>query len=83
MSKKKNKKKKNEVVSGLISEFFKNDEIMGRVLGTYSDGTVRSLYDSLNGEFLSPKQKEDVMKTKKKNKKKLKKDKNKLDKLFK
>lgn len=80
--KKKNKEINKNDLAFLISEVLKNDSVMGRIFGTYSDGSPRSLVDSFNGEFLSPQQKADVKKRKKKNKKKRKKDmENLLDKL--
>lgn len=36
------------------------------IFGTYSDGTARSLVDSVNGEVLSPKQKKNKIYKKKK-----------------
>lgn len=39
------------------------------VLGTYTDGTTRSVVDALSGEFLSGKDREKYLKEKKKKKK--------------
>ncbi len=65
MGKKKDRKK----MVKLLKEVISSEEVLEKVFGTYSDGTVRSLSDSLRGEFLSPKQKKDAKKAKKKKKK--------------
>lgn len=44
-----------------------NKDVQKMVLGTYADGTTRSMKDAIDGEILSPSQKK---KLKKKNKKK-------------
>lgn len=63
---------KTAIVEGI--KFVVTSESLGRfICGTYSDGTTRSLADSISGEFLSPKDK--AKKLKKKNKKKKKKNK--------
>jgi len=43
-----------------------NKDIQKVVLGTYSDGKTRSVKDCIDGEFLSPKQKEKLKGKKKK-----------------
>lgn len=69
----KKKKKDMKKAAKIFGELLQNDDVMKKVLGTYSDGTIRNLSDSLRGEFLSPKQKKEAEKTKKKLKKKKKK----------
>lgn len=58
----------------------KSPSIQKALLGSYSDGTPRSLTDALDGEVLSPKQREEYLykKKKKKHKKKNKKKKKKI-----
>ncbi len=59
-------------------EIITDKSLQKTFLGTYSDGTPRSLPDALKGEVISPKQKEKLQK-KAKNKKKKKKAKKKLE----
>ena len=62
-------------VSGLIT----NKKVQKALFGEYADGTPRSLTDALDGEFLSPSQREKkVYKSKKKKKSKKSKRKNKI-----
>lgn len=56
------------VAIDVASSILANEKIGRFLLGTYSDGSMRSLIDSLNGEYLSPVDK--VKKRKKKKKKK-------------
>lgn len=49
-------------------ELIANEDFRKFMCGTYSDGTTRSLADSLRGEFQSPRSKEKAMKKKKKKK---------------
>ena len=42
------------------------------ICGTYADGTPRNIFDAVNEEYLSPKQKAKVKKKKKKKKKNVK-----------
>lgn len=46
----------------------KKSGLFEMVLGTYSDGTVRSIPDAIRGEDFSPKQKRKAMKKRKKRK---------------
>lgn len=70
-------------IIGVVGELASSKRLRAAVLGTYADGTPRSLVDSIDGEILSPKQrkeylyndtieapKKDKKKKKKKNKKK-------------
>ncbi len=73
MSKKKAIKITTEALIGLLT----NKDVQRVILGTYSDGKTRSVKDCMDGEILSPKQKEKLKykdkpkkKKKKKNKKK-------------
>ena len=55
-----------------------SDESIGKTLfGTYGDGTTRSLADAIDGECISPKDRQKAMKGAKKKKKKHNKKKNK------
>ena len=82
----KKKKKKNQAqkeFEKILTSVLENESVMSKVFGKYSDGTTRSMYDAIHGEFLSPKQKEDIRKKKKKEKKKKKKAKKDLMNMFK
>lgn len=71
-------KKLVEVAGRAAKAVSENDDIKKTILGTYSDGTPRSLVDAYQGEILSPedrllieeRMKEIRKKKKKKNKKK-------------
>lgn len=56
------------VIIDVASTILANERVGKFLCGSYSDGSSRSLIDSLNGEYLSPKDK--VKKSKKKKKKK-------------
>ena len=61
------------ISTGLVvgKELIGNGDIQKMVLGTYSDGSVRSIPDAIDGEIYSPKQKGKAIKrNKKRNKKK-------------
>lgn len=61
------------ILTGLSvgKELIENDDVQKMVLGTYSDGSVRSIPDAIDGEIYSPKQKGKAIKrNNKKNKKK-------------
>lgn len=70
-----------DIVSGIktaidIGKSVVGDEkVQNFLCGSYADGSPRSLTDAINGEYLSPKQKDDAVKktTSKKKKKKNKK----------
>jgi hypothetical protein len=53
-----------------IGKLAENDKIRGMVLGTYSDGSPRSIPDAIADEQLSPKTKEKLEKKMKKKAKK-------------
>lgn len=64
-----------ETVAAAGRMLAENDSVKKMVLGTYSDGSARSIPDALNDEFVSPKEKKKILygdnkKRKKKNKKK-------------
>lgn len=62
-----------------VADALTDKGVQRALLGVYSDGTPRSLIDCVNGEILSPKDKEKyIYKKKDKNKKKKKKNKNKI-----
>ena len=46
------------ILTGLSvgKELIENDDVQKMVLGTYSDGSVRSIPDAIDGEIYSPKQ---------------------------
>lgn len=69
-----------EIFSGVVG-LAANTKVQKSLFGTYADGTVRSFADAMDGEFLSPSQREEkVAKAeKKKKKKKSKKKKNKIE----
>ena len=73
MSKKKAIKITTQALVGLLT----NKDVQRVILGTYSDGRTRSVKDCLDGEILSPKQKEKFHYKDKSKKKKKKKDKKK------
>lgn len=58
------------VIIDVASSILANERIGKFVCGTYSDGTARSLIDSLSGECKSPVDKDKKSKKKKKKKKK-------------
>lgn len=58
------------VIVEVASSILANEKIGKFLCGTYNDGTTRSLIDSLNGEYKSPKEKVKKEKKKKKKKKK-------------
>lgn len=68
---------KNKTIRTLVAAaggLFANEKIQRSLFGEYSDGTPRSLPDCLEGEILSPKDREKMLyKKKKKNIKKKKK----------
>lgn len=51
------------IVSGAkeIATILGSDTVRESLLGSYSDGTTRSLPDAWNGEFMSPKEKKKVL----------------------
>lgn len=64
--------KASKVVStlGELTKVCSDVKIQKMVLGTYSDGTPRSVFDAINGEILSPKQKRNKLYKKRKSGKK-------------
>ena len=58
------------VMIDVASSILANEKITKFLCGTYSDGSARSLIDSLNGEYVSPVDKVKKLKKKKKKKKK-------------
>ena len=65
-------------MGAVVTVLTENEKLKKSILGEYSDGSTRSLKDCIDGEFLSPKQKEKINKKKSdKKKKKKKKSKNK------
>ena len=58
-----------EVVGAAVA-LVKDNEIQKLLFGTYSDGSARGISDCINGEILSPKDKEKYVYKKKKKKKK-------------
>lgn len=67
-------------VIGAVGATISSKPFRKMMLGTYTDGTARSLADALNGEYRSPTSKAS---NKKKKKKSMKKSKKKLKKTFK
>jgi hypothetical protein len=68
-----------ETVAAAGKMLAENDSVKKMVLGTYSDGSARSIPDALNDEFVSPKEKKKILygdDKKRKNKKNKKKKKN-------
>lgn len=63
---------------GVVTETLTDKNVQKALFGTYSDGSSRSLVDCVNGEFLSPKDREKYVYKKKKKGKKKKKNKIKL-----
>ena len=63
------------IIDGILS-LSKESSVKKSLFGVYADGSTRSLADAINGEFLSPKQREKM--TSRKKKKKHKKKKNKI-----
>ena len=55
-------------IVGIITEAVTDKNVQKAVFGTYSDGKPRSLVDCVNGEFLSPKDREKYVYKKKKKK---------------
>lgn len=54
-----------EVISTIASSILtlsKNKDVKKMVCGTYTDGKVRSIYDTLNNEYVSPKSKKKIRK---------------------
>ena len=54
-----------EVLSSLAStvlKLSKNKDVKKLVCGTYTDGKIRSIYDTLNNEYISPKSKKKINK---------------------
>lgn len=61
-------------LGGIVMDAAGNRQVQRVVLGTYTDGSTRNLFDAASGEFLSPKDREKYfMKKQKKHKKKKKK----------
>lgn len=61
--------KKKIGIDGIISTVLKlssNEDLQKMICGTYSDGTPKSLIDSIHGEVLSPKDKRKKLYKKKK-----------------
>ena len=77
MAEKQKEKKKADVPGWILTgltvgkELIGNGDVQKMVLGTYSDGSVRSIPDAIDGEIYSPKQKGKAIKrNNKRNKKK-------------
>lgn len=73
MGKKKTNTTMIAVAVDAAARLLSSKDVQKKILGTYSNGKVRSLADALEGEFLSPKQREkmlqaDIKKHKKKKK---------------
>ena len=67
----KTKKSAVQMLTAAATGLFVNEKIQKTLFGTYSDGTPRSLPDCLEGEILSPRDRERMIyRKKKKNKKK-------------
>lgn len=64
--------KATKVVSALseLTKVCSRSDVQKMVFGTYSDGKPRSLFDAINGEVLSPKQKREKLYKKRKSGKK-------------
>jgi len=65
-------KKYRKIAGALITlagEITDNKKLKKSILGTYSDGSTRSVVDAVTGEYLSSSSKEKIKKKKKKNKK--------------
>ena len=73
------KKKVIELITEATLGVATNKEVQKMFLGTYSDGTIRSVKDCLDGEILSPKQKGKLYPKKKTKKKKKKNKQKKID----
>ena len=58
------------VISKVAEELTGNENLQKITFGTYADGRPRNLVDSVQNEYLSPKQKKKVTSGKKKKKKK-------------
>lgn len=59
-----------EVGGSVIKGIIGDEKAQKFICGTYADGTPRNVFDAVNEEFLSPKQKNKLRKKKKKKKKK-------------
>jgi len=57
-------------VATILGEVASSKKIKKNLLGTYSDGSTRSVVDAISGEYLSAKSKKKIKNSKKKNKKK-------------
>lgn len=67
-----------DIVGGAVvgaANLIKDEKVSKFLVGTYADGETRNITDAVNGEFLSPKQKENWEKKKKKKNKRKKKNK--------
>ena len=73
------KKKSNDLVSVLspLIDMLNTDNVKKTILGTYSDGTIRSVTDAMDGEIFSPKTRAKILRKEEKEKKKNKKKKHK------
>ena len=60
-------------IGGIVMDAAGNRQVQCVVLGTYTYGSTRNLFDAASGEFLSPKDREKYFMKKQKNKKKKKK----------
>lgn len=59
-----------KAVGSVLLDAAGNRKVQRVVLGTYTDGSTRNLFDAASGEFLSPKDREKYLMGKKKSKKK-------------
>lgn len=57
------KKKVVEAVVATAATLLANSNLRKTILGEYSDGTPRSLSDCLEGEIISPKDREKILRT--------------------
>ena len=69
-------------IAGAIGEILSDESLTKAVFGTYGDGSTRSLADAIDGECISPKDRQKAMKGAKKKKKKHNKKKNKKHEKF-
>lgn len=61
------------VVFGILKNivgFIETEDLLDKILGSYSNGETRSLFDAINGEFMSPSEKKRILYGKDKKKKK-------------
>lgn len=66
------KKSSVKILVGTLTGLVASETLQKAIFGEYSDGSTRSLADALDGEVLSPRDREHMLYKKKRKKKKLK-----------